>query len=67
MDGQLIARDISMSVREKYIEQYIEKSNRKMEFVYKKAKLDEIKDQTRAEPLIRQFKPAAFGLNEPLR
>lgn len=38
-----------------------------MGFVYiNRAKLDEIKDQTRVKPLIRQFKLTALGLNEPL-
>lgn len=38
-----------------------------MVFVYiNRAKLDEIKDQTRAKPLIKEFKLTALGLNEPL-
>lgn len=52
---------------ENELNNFLERETGMWDFVYiKRAKLDEIKDQTRAKPLIRQFKLTALGLNEPL-
>lgn len=62
--GQLIMGDISMSLSKRCIEKNLKESKRNIGFVYiNRAKLDEIKDHASAEPLIRQFKQTALGLN----
>ena len=66
MADQLITGDVFMSLSTKHLRNNVFIS-RNMGFVYIiRAKVGEVKVQTRAEPVIKQFKLTSLGLNEPL-